>query len=113
MGTDWRKEFLETAPCLIVVFKLAYHPLLDGGRRKHFYVEESAGIACGFLLAAARLAGLATLTHTPSPMSFLAHLLGRSPQERPFLLIPIGHPAPDYSAPDLRRKPLKAIMARY
>lgn len=113
LGTDWRKEFLETAPCLIIVFKQAYQPQPDGGRRKHYYVEESVGIACGFLLAAARLAGLATLTHTPSPMGFLARLLGRPPHERPFLLIPIGHPANDCIVPDLRRKPLEAIMARY
>ena len=113
LGTDWRKEFLDTAPCLIVVFKRAYDLRPDGTRRKNYYVEESVGIACGFLLAAARNAGLVTLTHTPSPMNFLARLLQRPENERPFLLIPIGHPATDCEVPDLRRKPLEDVLVRF
>lgn len=113
LGTDWRKEFLEIAPCLIVVFKRAYEPKPDGSKRKNYYVEESVGIACGFLLAAARHAGLVTLTHTPSPMNFLARLLQRPENERAFLLIPIGYPAEHCEVPDLVRKPLEEVMVRY
>lgn len=113
LGTDWRKEFLEVAPCLIVVFKRAYETKSDGTKRKNYYVEESVGIACGFLLAAARHAGLVTLTHTPSPMNFLATLLRRPANERAFLLIPIGYPAADCEVPDLERKPLEEVLVRY
>ena len=113
LDTDWRKEFLEIAPCLIVVFKRAYEPKPDGGRRKNYYVEESVGIACGFLLAAARHAGLVTLTHTPSPMNFLVRTLQRPENERPFLLIPIGYPAENCEVPDLVRKPLEEVLVRY
>ncbi len=113
LGTDWRKEFLEVAPCLIVVFKRAYEPMPDGSKRKNYYVEESVGIACGFLLAAARNAGLVTLTHTPSPMNFLAHTLQRPENERPFLLIPIGYPVAGCEVPDLQRKPLEEVLVRY
>ncbi|MBK8339392.1 MAG: nitroreductase family protein [Flavobacteriales bacterium] len=113
LGTDWRKEFLDIAPCLIVVFKRAYEPQPDGSKRKNYYVEESVGIACGFLLAAARNAGLVTLTHTPSPMNFLAKLLGRPENERAFLLIPIGYPAENCEVPDLVRKPLDEVLVRY
>lgn len=113
LGTDWRKEFLDTAPCLIVVFRRAYDLRPDGTKRKNYYVEESVGIACGFLLAAARNAGLVTLTHTPSPMNFLARLLQRPENERPFLLIPIGHPATHCEVPDLRRKPLEDVLVRF
>ena len=113
LGTDWQKEFLDIAPCLIVVFKRAYELMPDGSKRKNYYVEESVGIACGFLLAAARNAGLVTLTHTPSPMNFLSKLLGRPDNERAFLLIPIGYPAVNCEVPDLRRKPLDEVMVRY
>ncbi|MEZ4756730.1 MAG: nitroreductase family protein [Flavobacteriales bacterium] len=113
LGTDWRKEFLEVAPCLIVVFKRAYETKPDGTRRKNYYVEESVGLASGFLLAAARNAGLVTLTHTPSPMNFLLRLLQRPENERPFLLIPIGYPAADCEVPDLVRKPLDEVRVRY
>lgn len=113
LGTDWHKPFLEVAPALIVVFKQAYGLGPEGERRKHYYVEESVGIACGFLLAALHSAGLAALTHTPSPMNFLTRILDRPANERPFLLVPVGYPAQGCRVPDLRRKPLEGIMVRY
>ncbi len=112
-GTDWHKEFLDIAPYLIVVFKRAYERMPDGSKRKNYYVEESVGIACGFLLAAIRNAGLVSLTHTPSPMNFLSKLLERPDNERAFLLIPVGYPAEHCEVPDLRRKPLEEVMVRY
>jgi iodotyrosine deiodinase len=113
LGTNEQKEFLEIAPCLIVVFKKAYGIKADGTKKKYYYVDESVGIACGMLLAAARNAGLVTLTHTPSPMNFLARVLQRPENERAFLLIPIGFPAADCQVPDLSRKPLQEVMVRY
>lgn len=113
LGTDANKEFLDIAPCLIVVFKRVHEPGPDGSRRKNYYVEESVGIACGFLLAAIRNAGLVALTHTPSPMNFLARLLQRPENERAFLLIPIGLPAENCEVPDLQRKPLEEVLVRY
>lgn len=109
LGTDADKEFLEMAPWLIVVFKLAR---TDGGGQV-YYVNESVGIACGFLIAAAQHAGLATLTHTPNPMSFLSEVLGRPRHEKPFLVIPVGHPAEDCVVPRaaLEKKPLSEILA--
>ncbi|MBA3972994.1 MAG: nitroreductase family protein [Candidatus Solibacter sp.] len=110
-GTDWRKPFLETAPYLIVVFRIDYG--LDGERKiKHYYVQESVGIACGFLLAALHVAGLATLTHTPSPMGFLTEILDRPKNERPFLLIPVGYPAPEAEVPILAKKPIEDVLSR-
>ncbi len=110
LGTDWRKEFLETAPFLIVVFRLDYGWNEEGQKTKHYYVPESVGIACGFLLAALHVAGLATLTHTPNPMGFLARICGRPANERAFLLIPVGYPAAGTQVPDLVRKPLEDIL---
>lgn len=108
-GTDWHKEFLETAPWLIVVFRVDYGT--EGTARvKHYYVQESVGIATGFLLAALHVAGLATLTHTPSPMGFLARILDRPQNERPFLLIPVGYPASGATVPRLPRKDLDEIL---
>ena len=108
-GTDWHKEFLEIAPYLIVVFRIDYG--VDGERKiKHYYVSESVGIASGFLLAALHLSGLATLVHTPSPMGFLARILDRPPNERPFLLIPVGYPAADATVPAITKKPLGEVM---
>jgi nitroreductase len=113
LGTDWRKPFLETAPCLIAVFRLDYEPerLEDGTTRSHknYYVQESVGIAVGLLLTALHTAGLATLTHTPSPMGFLAEVLGRPRHERPYLLIPVGYPAKDARVPDIQRKTLAEV----
>jgi nitroreductase len=108
-GTDWRKEFLEIAPYLIVVFRIDYG--LEGERRiKHYYVQESVGIAAGFLLTALHIAGLATLTHTPNPMGFLTRILERPPNERPFLLIPVGYPAEGVTVPAIEKKPLGEVM---
>lgn len=108
LGTDEHKDFLEVAPWLIVVFKLLRDD--DGGQV--YYINESVGIACGLLLAAAQHAGLATLTHTPSPMGFLTRILERPPAERPFLLVPVGYPADDCRVPAaaLRKKPLRQVM---
>ena len=113
LGTDANKEFLEIAPCLIVVFKQVHELRPEGGKRKNYYVEESVGIACGFLLAAIRNAGLVALTHTPSPMNFLARLLERPENERAFLLIPVGHPTSDCVVPDLRRKEVDEVCVWY
>ena len=113
LGTDWRKPFLEVAPCLIAVFRLDYEParLADGTEHKHknYYVQESVGIAVGILLTALHTAGLATLTHTPSPMGFLCEILRRPKHERPFVLIPVGYPAPDARVPDIKRKSLNEV----
>ena len=111
LGTDWHKEFLEIAPHLIVVFRIDFG--LDGDRKiKHYYVQESVGIAVGFLLAALHVAGLATLTHTPSPMGFLQKILNRPVNERPFVLIPVGYPAPGAEVPSITKKSLEEVMVR-
>jgi nitroreductase len=109
LGTDWRKPFLEVAPWLIVVFRHAWRPGPAGERRKTYYSVESVGIATGLLITALHTMGLAALTHTPSPMEFLNGILGRPAWERPFVLIPVGYPAPDATVPDLRRKALEEI----
>jgi len=109
LGTDWQKEFLEVAPYLIVVFKERYR-MENGMQRKNYYVEESVGIAVGFLLAAIHNAGLASLTHTPSPMNFLRDTLKRPVNEVPYLLIPIGHPKEGTTVPDIHRKSLDEIL---
>ena len=111
LGTDWHKPYLETAPWLVVVFEQRYGVLADGSREKNYYVKESVGIACGFFVSALHHIGLATLTHTPSPMAFLSRLLGRPSNERPFALFPIGFPAEDCVVPDLTRKTLDQVIA--
>ncbi len=116
LGTDWRKPMLEEAPALIVVFRQA-HGLVaeaDGETRriKHYYSEESVGIAVGLLLVSLHLAGLATLTHTPSPMRFLGQLLGRPANERAFVLIPVGYPAADAVVPRIQKKSLAEVLVR-
>jgi iodotyrosine deiodinase len=113
LGTNWEKPFLETAPCLIVVFKRSFEFEENGHKHQNYYVTESCGLACGFLLAAIHHAGLVALTHTPSPMNFLAKLLQRPENEKPFLLIPVGYPAADCWVPDLQRKPLEAVRVWY
>lgn len=105
-ATDEHKPFLEIAPWLIVVFKM----MKTDDEGQTYYVNESVGIAVGLLLAAAQHAGLATLTHTPSPMKFLTDVLGRPAHERPYLLIPVGYPADDCVVPDISRKPLEDIL---
>jgi iodotyrosine deiodinase len=109
LGTDWRKAHIEDAPYVIVVFEQAYG-LEDGRRWKHYYAKESVGIAVGLLLASLHLAGLATLTHTPSPMRFLAEVLGRPRNERAFCLIPVGYPADGATVPRLEKKALAEIL---
>ena len=106
LGTDDNKPYLETAPCLIAIFSQPYHREPDGTKIKHYYPAESVGIATGFLIAALHDAGLATLTHTPSPMGFLTKLLERPAYERAFLLLVVGFPADDASVPAIERKPL-------
>lgn len=117
LGTDWRKPHIEDAPCVIVVFRQAYgirkNDEGQGERVRHYYSEESVGIAVGFLLAALHISGLATLTHTPSPMKFLAEILGRPANERPFVLIPVGYPAEDAEVPRISKKALSEIMLSY
>jgi len=108
LGTDEHKEFLEVAPALIVLFRKAHGPE-EEGKPQYYYTHESIGIALGFLLAALHHAGLATLTHTPSPMKFLEKILERPANERAYMLIPVGYPTPDCSVPDLERKPLDEI----
>ena len=113
LGTDWRKPFLEEAPVLIVVFRLDYEPESGSDGREHhhknYYVPESVGIAVGLLLAALHRAGLATLTHTPSPMGFLGEVLGRPRHERAYVLLPVGYPATGARVPDIRKKTLDEI----
>jgi iodotyrosine deiodinase len=110
LGTDWRKPHLTDAPYLIVVLEQAYEVDAAGGRHKNYYVKESVGIATGLLLASLHLAGLTTLTHTPSPMAFLTKQLKRPRNERPALIIPVGYPAADAVVPDIVRKPLDEVM---
>ncbi|CAM2910810.1 nitroreductase family protein [Flavobacterium frigoris] len=113
LGTDWRKPFLETAPYLIIVFRRIYEFATDGKKKNNYYVQESVGIAAGFLLAAIHNAGLVSLTHTPSPMNFLTKTLNRPENEKPFLLIPVGYPAEDCWVPDIQRKGLEDICVFY
>ena len=109
LGVDWHKPFLESAPWIVVVFSEMYSLQEDGQRRKNYDVSESVGIACGMFIAALQQMGLATLTHTPSPMSFLARLLGRPENERPYILVPIGYPAEDATVPAIARKTLDQV----
>jgi iodotyrosine deiodinase len=104
LGTDWEKPFLEAAPWLVVLFAQRWGLRPDGSRRKHYYVQESCGIAAGLFIAALHGMGLATLTHTPSPMGFLSEVLGRPPNEAAYILFPVGYPSEDATVPDLRRK---------
>lgn len=108
LGTDWRKPFLEDAPHVIVVMEVHKGPVSP----RPYYVKESVGIAVGFLLTALHQAGLATLTHTPSPMRFINSILDRPREERPFVVIPVGYPAAGAQVPDLRRKPLEEVLVR-
>ena len=111
LGTDEHKPFLETAPYLIAIFAQRHGVLPDGSKVKHYYAIESVGIASGMLITALHHAGLATLTHTPSPMNFLNKILGRPGHERPFLLLVVGYPADDAQVPDITKKPLDEIAS--
>lgn len=111
-GTNWEKPFIEIAPYIIVAFKRAYE-IIDGEKRNNYYVNESVGIACGMLISAINNAGLVTLTHTPSPMNFLAKVLNRPENERAFLLLPVGYAANDAEVPDIQRKSLNEVMVKY
>ncbi len=111
LGTDEHKPFLETAPYLIAVFLQKYGELPDGRKVKHYYPTESTGLATGMLITALHRAGLATLTHTPSPMKFLNEILGRPKSERPFLLLVVGYPADDAEVPDIQRKSLEEFTS--
>ena len=113
LGTDAHKPFLEIAPWLIVCFAQRVGGIADDGATKNYYVTESVGLACGMLLATLHEAGLATLTHTPSPMGFLRDICGRPETEKPLMIIVVGHPAPDATVPDhaLDKKPLETIAS--
>ncbi|MGA7098523.1 MAG: nitroreductase family protein [Acidimicrobiia bacterium] len=110
LGTDWHKPFLETVPWVVVLFEQRYGVREDGERSHHYYVKESVGISAGLFIVALHHMGLATLTHTPSPMKFLSRVLGRPENERPFCLFPIGYPANDCVVPQLTRKGLDQVM---
>lgn len=112
-GTDWEKPFITTAPYIIVAFKKAYDRAEDGTKEKNYYVNESVGLACGFLISAIHHVGLVTVTHTPSPMGFLQKVLNRPENERPFLLLPVGYPAEAAEVPVIDRKPLNEVSAWY
>ena len=109
LGTDWRKPYLEIAPWLVVLFEQIHGTFPAGSHKKHYYARESVGIAAGVFITAVHHMGLATLTHTPSPMGFLSTILERPRSERPFVLFPVGYPADDATVPDLQRKPLEEI----
>ena len=113
MATDWHKPFLEEAPYLIVLFKKAFDYDADNNKIQNYYVNESVGIAAGMLITAIHQAGLATLTHTPSPMNFLQKILNRPDNERPYLLLPVGYPATDAKVPNFERKSLEEVAVFY
>jgi iodotyrosine deiodinase len=113
LGTDWQKPFLEIAPYLIIVFKKPFYFDENGNKKQNYYVPESVGLACGFLINAIHNAGLVTLTHTPSPMKFLTKILDRPVNERPFLLLPVGYPASEIYVPDIKRKSLEEVAVYY
>lgn len=105
-GTNWEKPYLETVPWIVICFAQSYGLDVDGKKIKHYYVQESCGIACGMFISALHHMGLATLTHTPSPMRFLSEILNRPKNEKPFILFPIGYPSHDAVVPDIQRKSL-------
>jgi nitroreductase len=109
IGTNWEKPFLETVPWIVVVFEQLHSEDEAGNRIRHYYTKESVGIACGLFIAALHEMGLATLTHTPSPMGFLRQILGRPTSERPYIMFPVGRPTPDCTVPDLNRRPLEDV----
>ena len=112
LGTDWKKEFIDIVPWIIVVMKKPYE-IIDGEKKNNYYVSESVGIACGMLLSAIHNAGLVSLTHTPSPMNFLIKALNRPENERPYLLIPVGYPSKSAKIPDIKRKNKDQVIHYY
>jgi nitroreductase len=110
LGTDWHKEFLEIAPWIVVLFEERYGVSETGERKHHYYVKESCGIAAGMFITALHHMGLATLTHTPSPMAFLTQVLDRPTNERPFVLFPVGYPVDGCLVPDLERKAVNEVL---
>lgn len=108
-GTDWHKPYLEIAPWLVICFRQDYRILPGGHRENNYYVHESVGIACGLFIAAVHQAGLVTVPHTPSPMGFLSQLLRRPQNEKPYILFPVGYPAPGARVPDIRKKTLAEV----
>lgn len=113
LGTDWMKEFIDVAPWIVVIMKRAYEFKEDGSKHNNYYVSESVGLAAGFFLLAVQNAGLVALTHTPSPMNFISKALNRPENERPFLLIPVGHPAKNAEVPHLTRKSKEEVIHYY
>ena len=113
LGTDADKSYYDIVPWIVVAFEQRHGYFEDGSLMKHYYVKESVGIACGMFVAAIHHMGLATLTHTPSPMGFLTEILGRPDNERPFLLFPVGYPAHDAYVPDIKRKPLEDVFLQF
>ena len=113
LGTEPYKPYLTIAPWLVVIFKRPFDWTEDGHKKPNYYVNESVGLACGFLLVAIHNAGLAAVTHTPSPMNFLQDILNRAGNEKPFLLIPVGYPADDAHVPVLKRKPFEDVSDVY
>ncbi|PIB36082.1 nitroreductase [Reichenbachiella sp. 5M10] len=113
IGTNWHKPFLEKAPYLVILFKRVYELDSEGKKINNYYVNESVGIAAGMFISAVHHAGLVTLTHTPSPMNFLADILGRPANERAYLVLPVGYPDADVYVPDFKRKPLDEVCVNY
>lgn len=111
LGTGWQKPFLEVVPWLVVVFRQTHAVGSDGSKLTNYYVSESVGIACGLFIAAVHMMGLATLTHTPQPMRFLSHILGRPDNERPYILFPVGYPASDCRVPAISKKGLSDVTS--
>lgn len=113
LGTDEFKPFLEMAPCLIVIFEKKYEKDEEGGTRKYYYTKESVGIACGMLITALHISGLATLTYTPSPMNFLNTILNRPSNEKPYLILVTGYPSENCIVPDIEKRDLNDISSSF
>lgn len=113
LGTDWEKEFIDIAPWIVIIMKRVYEYNEDGSKHNNYYVSESVGLAAGFFLIAVQNAGLVALTHTPSPMNFISKALERPENERPFLLIPVGHPSKNAEVPDITRKGIEQVIHYY
>lgn len=113
LGTDWQKEFIDVAPWIVIIMKRVYEVRENGEKNNNYYVSESVGLAAGFFLMAVHNAGLVALTHTPSPMNFIAKALNRPENERPFLLIPVGYPNENATIPDIYRKKSDEVVHYY